>query len=69
MCDRHLGPLNSLSIHLGGVYLKIVGYTHLYLKLNRVLINHQKGGRLKVHLGPNCFGDNDKHNLRYLMVN
>jgi hypothetical protein len=24
---------------------------------------------LKVHLGPNCFGDGDKHNLLYLIVN
>jgi hypothetical protein len=23
---------------------------------------------LKVHLGPNCFGDSDKYNLYYLML-
>jgi hypothetical protein len=61
------GPHKSSSTHLGGVSLKIIEYTHLYLKINCVVINHQKGGDWKCTLAPNCFGDGDKHNLLYLM--
>jgi hypothetical protein len=28
----------------------------------------QRAPPLEVHLGPNCFGDNDKHNFWYFIV-
>jgi hypothetical protein len=56
------------STHLGGVSFSIVGYTHLFMKMNCVVINHQKGGGWKCILAPICFGDSDKHNLWYLML-
>jgi hypothetical protein len=52
----------------GSFIFKLLDTHIFYKKQIVVVINQQKGGDWKCILAPNCFGDSDKHNLWYFIL-